>query len=398
MTTSTNDARNAFLQGLAHFEAGRLEPAEQAFRLALSLAPGRPSVLSNLGLTLMHQARWAEAEPLLAQASVTEGADPGLKLSLGECRCQVQDWPGAIAAYRSYGPAQTLPPDAAHGLAFALRCCNQAVEALRVINQVLPRHPPDARLLLLAADLQRSAGRLTEARSHYHQAQAAGADPALVGFYLASMEDGRVDAPPPGYVEGLFDEYARDFEQHLVGTLGYVAHQNLVQGLPPAPAGGWARALDLGCGTGLVGAALRPLCRQLDGVDLSRQMVERSRERGVYDRLAAAEACEFLERGGERYDLIVAADVLIYIGALERLMQAARGRMAAGGVFGFSVETCEGDGMRLGADLRFQHAPAYLRRVADAAGLSVLREQPGVVRVEQHHRVPGAFVYLRAPG
>ena len=65
-------ARQFFQDGLAHSEAGRLEQAERCFAAALSRAPGRPSVLTNLGATRVRRGHWADALPLLEEALVAE--------------------------------------------------------------------------------------------------------------------------------------------------------------------------------------------------------------------------------------------------------------------------------------------------------------------------------------
>ncbi|MFT5934867.1 MAG: putative TPR repeat methyltransferase, partial [Hydrogenophaga sp.] len=65
--------------------------------------------------------------------------------------------------------------------------------------------------------------------------------------------------PPRAYVESLFDDYAPDFQHHLLQNLKYQAHSTL---LAPLLAEGrrWSLALDLGCGRGLCGRLLAPFC------------------------------------------------------------------------------------------------------------------------------------------
>ena len=76
-------------------------------------------------------------------------------------------------------------------------------------------------------------------------------------------------------VEGLFDEYAATFEDSLVRKLGYTVPAQIEAMLArdhAAEDGSVSRhlAVDLGCGTGLAGAALRSRCLgKLLGCDLS---------------------------------------------------------------------------------------------------------------------------------
>src|SRR5882757_5693720 len=67
-----------------------------------------------------------------------------------------------------------------------------------------------------------------------------------------------------GYVRTLFDGYAQSFDNALRVGLGYRAPELMLRAVQAArPGVTFATALDLGCGTGLGGAAFRPLCQNL---------------------------------------------------------------------------------------------------------------------------------------
>lgn len=85
----------------------------------------------------------------------------------------------------------------------------------------------------------------------FQRALELGADPKLHHFYLAvlSPEQPMVN-PPASYVEKLFDQYADDFEAHLVGQLGYQGHSVLLEHLPADAAARFEQVWDMGCGTG----------------------------------------------------------------------------------------------------------------------------------------------------
>lgn len=70
---------------------------------------------------------------------------------------------------------------------------------------------------------------------------------------------------------------------------------------------GFSRALDLGCGTGRTAAWLRAQgVRAIDGVDLTPEMLEVARSRGVHDRLIEGDATN-TGLPGETYDLVIAS-------------------------------------------------------------------------------------------
>jgi predicted TPR repeat methyltransferase len=100
----------------------------------------------------------------------------------------------------------------------------------------------------------------------------------------------------------------------------------------------------LGCGTGLAGAVFTPLATRLDGVDLSPAMIEKARARGIYDQLVVADLEDALAADGACYDLILAADTLVYLGDLAVVFEAARRRLSPEGYFLFTVEKAEGTG------------------------------------------------------
>ena len=127
------------------------------------------------------------------------------------------------------------------------------------------------------------------------------ADPADAQGAMARLAlIGRGDAPgalPQAYVARLFDDYAPRFDKHLIKNLGYRAPALIADALSAiAPGRRFASALDLGCGTGLMGEALRERVDHLTGVDLSAAMIAKARERGIYDRLAVGDAAAMLRR------------------------------------------------------------------------------------------------------
>src|SRR3569623_1403973 len=209
-------------------------------------------------------------------------------------------------------------------------------------------------------------------------------------------------AMPAAYIRSLFDSYAPGFEDSLVGRLGYRGPDLLVAAL--ARAGSldtFASVLDLGCGTGLAGAAIRPHARHLTGVDLSPRMLQAAREKGVYDLLAEGECMTFLREeavAGARHDLILAADVFIYFHELMQVPRFAVPVMAPDALIAFSVETHEGDGVILRDTLRYAHGEAHVRHALERGGLDIVLLESAPARNEKGEPVPGLVVVARKPG
>jgi len=208
---------------------------------------------------------------------------------------------------------------------------------------------------------------------------------------LAALDGRDVSALPRAYVTRLFDDYAPRFGAHLTDDLLYRGPAALFEAVRRlAPGRHFARGLDLGCGSGLAGAAFRAIVGWLSGVDLSPGMVELARLAKVYDALAVGDGVEFLrcEPPGEA-DLILAADVFVYLGDLLPTLSAAARALAPGGLLAFTVEAEPGEGYRLGEALRFRHSRAYLVRALGEAGLQAQVLEPSSTRRELGVGVPG---------
>jgi predicted TPR repeat methyltransferase len=201
-------------------------------------------------------------------------------------------------------------------------------------------------------------------------------------------------AASDNYVRSLFDQYAERFDTHLTEKLAYRAPALLadaVAGLNKAP---FDHVIDLGCGTGLCGAAFRGDARLLTGVDLSSRMIETARAKGLYDRLEVQNLVPFLDaEPQESASLLLAADVLVYIGDLAPLFAVAASVLARGGLFAFTVQRGEG-GYMLGPDVRYAHAPIYVAATAAAMGFRTVHLDTASTRKDAGRDVPGLVVVV----
>ncbi|HEY0825889.1 MAG TPA: methyltransferase domain-containing protein, partial [Ramlibacter sp.] len=244
----------------------------------------------------------------------------------------------------------------------------------------------------------RELGRPGEAAASWRESLRRGGDATLLGYYLAALEGGEAPATPPRqYVQALFDGYAAGFEAHVLRDLHYDAPQVLVQRIA-SEGRRFREALDLGCGTGLCGVLLRPLAERLTGVDLSANMLEQAHARGVYDTLQQADVLDFLEDSDRHFDCVLAADVFIYVGALDRVFRALAQRMPTGGVFAFTVEESTGADLALRPTLRYAHSGQGVRRLAQEHGFRVTAMERRPVREEERQPIPGLFFWLERAG
>jgi predicted TPR repeat methyltransferase len=246
------------------------------------------------------------------------------------------------------------------------------------------------------AGLLKDLGRHSEALAAFQQALALGGDAELNGYFIASLTGQQApSAPPRSYVEGLFDDYAEHFDDHLVNVLGYQAHRVLVANLQGMGKAHYCSALDLGCGTGLCGPLLRSQVDRLTGVDLSGQMLGKAGQTGAYDMLVQADVAEYLQGTDQRYDLLLSCDVFIYVGALAAVFAGAARVLDSGGVFCFSVESLE-DARDYGLmpSQRYAHSERYVRTLAADHGFTVIKTLAQPVRHDQRQSIDGVYMYL----
>jgi predicted TPR repeat methyltransferase len=354
-------AKALFFDGLAHLEAGRLGEAERAFAESLTLVPGRPSTLSNLGTVRRRLGRLDEALQAFDELVRVQPEEAEAWLCRGEVLLQLDRHDEALADYD-----RCLALDPNRTLAWSRR-----------------------------GSLLRLAGRTEEAADAFERAITLGDDSDTTRYFLASVATRKAPptVAPAAYVQTLFDDYADDFDEHLVEVLHYDVPQRL---LGPLAGQRFGQALDLGCGTGLCAPLLAPLADAVDAVDLSERMVAKARERGLYRDVFLADAVAHLQVTDRRYDLVVAADVFIYIGDLAPVFAGVRRVIEPGGVFAFSAE--QGDASRdfvLRPSLTYGHSPDYLKRLAAEHGFEVTDLQPHALREDQRQPVPGWLVWLR---
>ncbi|TAL02439.1 MAG: methyltransferase domain-containing protein [Rhodospirillaceae bacterium] len=279
-----------------------------------------------------------------------------------------------------------------------LRENGDAAGAAEVIAQALELAPAWAEGRFALAETLAESGRTDAASAEYRAYLVLDpADSMGASIRLALLGSDTPPATvPEAYVRRLFDEYAPRFDKSLVDRLAYRAPEALRAAVGAIPTGRkYTATLDLGCGTGLAGAAFRSMTEWLEGVDLSPRMVGEARRKKIYDHLAVGDMSEHLRAATRHFDLVVAADVLVYVGALDDIFRAVRGKTTDDGVFAFTVQRHDGEDFMLGTEHRYRHGRNYIAACATANGFAVARLDDGVFRHEGGADVPGLLAVLR---
>lgn len=440
-------------QAIAHHQAGRLQEAEKLYHAILQAQPDHPDAKLNLEalalqvrlVALFTGKQFAEATDLtqsmterfplngfgwmmLGMLSRQKGriedalayTQKGAALSptyaaahynLGNIFIELERLEAAEACFRK---ALQIRPDYAeayNNLGYILKKLHRLDEAEASFRQALQVKPDWAEVYGSLGLLSQDQGRLDEALAYFQQQIRLAPENGTARHIIASLTGNNPERAPAEYVKRSFNNpnYANNFDTHLQKMLGYEAPKRLVElvmrhALPPVER--WD-VLDLGCGTGLVGLEIAPFARQLVGVDLSARMLEKANARNLYQRLECSDLLAMMRgESASSYDVVVAADVFVYLGKLDEIVGEIKRLLRPNGVFAFSVEDLvalrngeagQGNGeYQLEVTGRYTHSMDYLDRLASANGLLVQEAAAVRLRMEKDKPVNGHLVVLKS--
>ena len=184
-------------------------------------------------------------------------------------------------AYRDALESAPSDPDALFGLAAVLRVTEYYEEAVSLYERGFDAEPERTEAYWELAYSREMSGDKEGAEIAYRSCLAHHPDHGMAAHLLAAMTGAKTKRAPKNYVQDLFDDYAETFDRDLVNDLNYVVPQLIENAVsaylttcPRSTAPTFEKVLDLGCGTGLVAEAIRPLTTHITGVDLSSKMLE----------------------------------------------------------------------------------------------------------------------------
>jgi predicted TPR repeat methyltransferase len=403
MTSPDDELRESMV---AH-KAGRYAEAEAGYRRVLETRPADPKAMYYLGLLHHHRGDTAGAIELLRRCLSLAPSNASAWNTLGGLYIAADRRDEAREAYRRMTVAAPKLGEGWYNLGICLRDEGNIEAALDSLRTSVARQPDYFRSYEALATLLYRLDRVREASEVY--SEWATRDPANATARHMAAATSQRDVPARAaeeYVRSLFDDSAKSFDADLE-RLGYRAPALVVEGLERAMelrgsgVRGFGVVLDGGCGTGLCGPLLLPRSTTLVGVDLSQQMIERATERACYDELVVAELSAFMRSRPATFDTIVSADTLVYFGALEEPLAAARVALKQGGsgwlVFTVEMNSREGEGdYRLGAHGRYVHSESYVRQALALSGLRLETLTYEMLRDERGEPVKGMLVVARA--
>jgi len=295
---------------------------------------------------------------------------------------------GAAAAEIS--PAELL------ALSKRLRQRNNSQTAYICVKRVVELEPQNTDAWYDLGDITHYLGRRDEARHAYQVYFDANPNDGEVEHLLIALKDG----PPPERasdraIQHIYKNFAASYESLMLDELKYAGPPRMME-LVESVIGDRAgmTMLDLGCGSGLTGLTFRPRAAHLTGVDLSPEMVELARARGLYDELEVGEVTQWLKDGDSLFDMVVSTDVIIYFGDLDGIVAGVARRLKPGGIFAFSTELGTRPPFHLTDTGRYNHHPDHVRAVAAKQGFEVAGMNEAFLRTEYGEPVMGLFTVL----
>ncbi|MFM2041594.1 MAG: hypothetical protein RLY86_170 [Pseudomonadota bacterium] len=373
-----------------HTEAG--EPARAIMDLseAFLAAPKDYDILTELGETLSEAKLYDQAALYLKMAcdvafeagNVTATLDAQFRLALAMDKLGATD--AALEIFQAIVSVDHSLFNARANVIRLLWRLDRREEAAGLAQEEINRGSRDENFYVMVITWLNHLNRRDAVTAMLEEAARLFPTNSTFAHLAAGMRGDHVESAPNDYIEGVFDSYAESFEKHLLGGLVYrgpgVMARHVEHNLPPS--GRFRACLDLGCGTGLMAFVLREIVDRLVGVDISAKMLEEAAEKSLYDELVKDDIKADVKRrreGGEVFDLITAADVFLYLGALEETCADTATILSDEGLLIFTVEHSREDAdYILTPTGRFAYRKDYLERCLAKAGFShvaVLEDQ-----------------------
>ena len=425
------DCNATLMKASSAHRDGRFSEAEKGYLRVLKIKPGWGQVLNALGTVYLQTSRPEKAKQCFEEAASLSPPDLSACYNLARLKQQDNDHEAALLIYRKILAERPDFGEVWNNVGIACREIGNGVEALHSFQNAVKFAPKLAeawnnlgvvqdeqemyedaigsyqRAVSLRFDyisayfnlggaLQKMQ-RFEEAKEHYEKVLEINPDDAPAMFMLKSLGTS-VEIPdnaPVEHVRRIFDQCASSFEKILVNDLEYKTPELLFDIVSPYLRGD-CNILDLGCGTGLGAQLYRKFARKLTGVDVSAKMLEKAKEKNVYDHL---EVFDILQKWTfpDKFDLIYSSDVFVYLGNLEKILISISQHLAPGGILAFSVEKLNQSRQdyQLHNGGRYSHSRQYIQKCLKRQGFSLLEEKQSNIRKQSGIYVKGLLIVAK---
>lgn len=362
------------------------EEAEKYLRRSLQIFPSAKAALA-LAEILSGKGLSQEAEALFHQAIRLEDKNIEAHINYADFLYHQHRLPEALEEYRAAVILDPKRAEVSNNLGIILKDLGDYEQALGLFFNALALKP----------DLEEISINLSETLTLFAQNSPEDAvkiaenwvkntpDNIFARHTLASLK-GENFADNQIFAQKLFDAFADNYEL-VLARLDYRLPNSIREFMGDVK----GRIVDLGCGTGLTGLALKTPATELIGVDISQAMLKKAKEKHIYKQLIQKDIQDFLQNQNDKADLYVAADVFNYTGDLKEII-----RLISPHPLCFSIENGPDEtDFHLTANGRYQHSEQYINKLLNNNGYNLIRKKLLVIRKEDNQEVQGTLYFAQ---
>jgi len=372
--------------GILLLEIDQTDEAIHLFTKVLDLDSKYTKAFFNLGNAYMKIKAITDAISNFEKVLLIEPAYFQAHNNLGNAYKLKHKYKKAIECYQKAIVLKADYSDAYFNLANTYRDIKDFQTAIVNYLKAIEINPKNCDARFNIADVLRKSGKIDKAIEQYKIVLELRPNWASAKHMLNSLIGSDATSVPSKYITDVFDHYAPNFDNSLLNELKYVAPIKLIEKLQSNDQDLiFNNAVELGCGTGLLGEHLVRFCQTLIGVDISKKMLDVAKAKNIYDNTINMDISEFLMQDSGVYDLYIAADVFIYVGDLEPIFDLIARRSGHRKYLAFSTEHCDGTSFELQKSGRFAHSKNYIEQLCkqykfnlNHVSVDDLREESGI--------------------
>ena len=375
-------------------QQGQAESAIPHYQAVLAEQPDNVDALNNYAAALVALARYVEGLKQFALALKVMPEKIDTRMNMAATFLQLDRFDEAIYHYQLCVQSGCRDAEIYYNLGVAFMSQGKLQQGIQQYQQCLDHKPNHVAAITNLGACYLKQELVDKALTYYQQAHDLSPDNQEINYMLSALTQEKIpNRAPISYVTQLFDNYANHYEKHMEDVLQCQVPKQLAQRIKQTIQKPIASLVDVGCGSGLSGLAVQALTKQLIGIDLSAKMLAKAAEKNIYHQLLCGDLLTHLQSLHD-IDVIMAADVLVYLGDLREFLHLCAKAKGVDGIIAFTTEQGAGNGFQLNQHGRFIHGEAYLTNQAHEAGLKVICHENMNLRLQNNQPVIGRLTLL----
>ncbi|MGE3919908.1 MAG: tetratricopeptide repeat protein [Gammaproteobacteria bacterium] len=386
-------------------EENKLDKASLLYQEILFLQPENTDVLNNQGVIFLKLHQLENAMQCFNKILTIDEENYSARNNLAALYLQENRYENAARHYQILLNKNTQDIEAHYNLGVSQMALGELNEATTHFETVLESEQNHFDAICNLAAIYLKKANIDQAISYYQRAYQIKPQDPLTNYMLSALTQSDVPTnAPETYIQNLFDNYAGYYDKHVSEVLHYQAPMLLRKAILDYCSTIYSdnifkfyNVLDLGCGSGLSGVAIRDLSTKLTGIDLSKKMLDIARTKNCYDKLVLMDIEKYLLETNEMFDLIIAADIFVYIGDLATIFETCKKKLQLNGLFAFSVEALSENQHSeyvLQKTARFAHGKQYIEQLAKESLFEIKSFSEATIRIQDNKPITGYLVIL----